>query len=32
MGKIIGGLLTSPDYSFKDFKAMVINGYIKIHH
>ncbi len=29
MGKIIGGLLTSPDYSFKDFKAMVINGYIK---
>lgn len=29
MGKMIGGLLTSPDYSFKDFKAMVINGYIK---
>lgn len=27
MGKMIGGLLTSPDYSFKDFKAVMINGY-----
>lgn len=29
MGKIIKGLLTSPDYSFRDFKAIVINGYAK---
>lgn len=29
MGPIIKGLLTSPDYRFKDFKAMVINGYQK---
>ncbi len=27
MGKIIMGLMTSPDYSFKDFKAIVDNGY-----
>ncbi len=27
MGKIIMGLITSPDYSFKDFKAVMINGY-----
>lgn len=27
MGKIILGLLTSPDYSFKDFKAVMKNGY-----
>lgn len=27
MGPIIKGLLTSPDYRFKDFKAMMINGY-----
>jgi len=26
MGKIIKGLLTSPDYSMKDFKAIVANG------
>lgn len=29
MGKIIKGLLTSPDYKFKDFKAIMVNGYIK---
>lgn len=29
LGSIIYGILTSPDYSFKDFKAMVINGYGK---
>ena len=27
MGKIIMGLMTSPDYSFMDFKAVVDNGY-----
>lgn len=27
MGKMIGGLLTSPDYSFRDFKAVMVNGY-----
>ena len=27
MGAIVKGLLTSPDYSFKDFKAVVMNGY-----
>ncbi|MDE7162522.1 MAG: alpha/beta hydrolase [Clostridia bacterium] len=27
IGAIIKGLLTSPDYSFKDFKAVVRNGY-----
>ncbi len=26
---IIWGLLTSPDYSFKDFKAIMLNGYMK---
>lgn len=29
MGTIIMGLLTSPDYSFKDFKAIVVNGTAK---
>lgn len=29
MVPIIKGLLTSPDYRFKDFKAMLINGYQK---
>ena len=29
LGKIIMGLLTSPDYSFKDFRAVVKNGYSK---
>lgn len=29
MGKIIKGLLTSPDYSLKDFKAIMVNGYMK---
>lgn len=27
MGEIIRGLLSSPDYSIKDFKAVAINGY-----
>ncbi|MDE6691591.1 MAG: alpha/beta hydrolase [Clostridia bacterium] len=27
IGEIIKGLLTSPDYTFKDFKAVVRNGY-----
>ena len=27
MGTMIMGLMTSPDYSFKDFKAVVDNGY-----
>lgn len=27
MGYIIKGLLTSPDYKFKDFKAIMVNGY-----
>lgn len=27
IGAIVKGLLTSPDYSFKDFKAVVKNGY-----
>lgn len=26
-GQIIKGLLTSPDYTFKDFKAIMVNGY-----
>ena len=26
---IIGGLLSSPDYTFKDFKAIVVNGFMK---
>ena len=29
IGKIISGLLTSPDYSLKDFKAIIVNGYKK---
>jgi pimeloyl-ACP methyl ester carboxylesterase len=29
IGSILFGLLTSPDYSFKDVKAIVINGYRK---
>lgn len=29
MGKMIKGLFTSPDYSFRDFKAVMINGYMK---
>lgn len=29
MGSIIKGLLTSPDYSFRDFKAIMVNGYRK---
>lgn len=28
IGKVIGGLLTSPDYSIKDVKAIVLNGYL----
>ena len=29
MGGIIYGILTSPDYSLKDFKAIIINGFLK---
>lgn len=29
MGKIVFGLLTSPDYTMKDFKAVVVNGTLK---
>ncbi len=29
VGKIIWGLITSPDYNFSDFKAIMINGYRK---
>ncbi len=29
MGPIIKGLITSPDYNMKDFKAIVVNGYKK---
>ena len=29
MGPIIKGLLTSPDYKMKDFKAIMVNGYMK---
>jgi pimeloyl-ACP methyl ester carboxylesterase len=29
IGKIISGLLTSPDYSLRDFKAIIVNGYKK---
>lgn len=29
IGRIIYGILTSPDYSLKNFKAIVINGYRK---
>ena len=28
MGKIIKGLMTSPDYKMKDFKAIMVNGYV----
>lgn len=28
MGAIIRGLLTSPDYNIRDFKAIMINGYL----
>lgn len=29
MGSVIKGLLTSPDYRFKDLKAIIVNGYLK---
>lgn len=29
IGKILFGLLTSPDYTLKDFKAVVVNGTLK---
>ena len=29
VGKIIRGIMTSPDYTFRDFKAIVMNGYQK---
>lgn len=29
LGSIIYGIWTSPDYSFKDFKAILVNGYRK---
>lgn len=29
MGSIIKGLMTSPDYTMKDFKAIMVNGYRK---
>lgn len=29
MGPIIKGLMTSPDYRMKDFKAIMVNGYMK---
>jgi pimeloyl-ACP methyl ester carboxylesterase len=29
MGKIVVGLLTSPDYRKKDFMAVIVNGYLK---
>ena len=29
VASIIRGIMTSPDYKFKDFKAIVINGYAK---
>lgn len=29
IGSVIWGLLTSPDYRLKDFKAVVVNGYMK---
>lgn len=28
MGTMIRGLMTSPDYSLKDFKAVMVNGYL----
>ena len=29
MGTIVKGLLMSPDYKMKDFKAIMVNGYMK---
>lgn len=29
IGSIIKGLMTSPDYTMKDFKAIMVNGYMK---
>lgn len=29
MGQIIKGLITSPDYKLNDFKAIMVNGYMK---
>jgi Predicted hydrolases or acyltransferases (alpha/beta hydrolase superfamily) len=29
IARMIGGILTSPDYSLRDFKAIIINGYLK---
>lgn len=29
MGSVIKGLMTSPDYKMKDFKAIMVNGYMK---
>lgn len=29
VGQVVKGLLTSPDYKLKDFKAIMINGYMK---
>lgn len=29
IGSIIKGLITSPDYKMKDFKAIIVNGYMK---
>ncbi len=29
VGKIMLGIMTSPDYKFRDFKAIVMNGYMK---
>lgn len=29
IGKIIFGIMSSPDYRFKDFKAIVMNGYME---
>lgn len=31
MARMIGGILTSPDYTFRDFKAMMVNGTLKNH-
>ncbi len=31
IGKILWGLLTSPDYSFRDCKALTVNGTMKNH-
>lgn len=29
VGKMIRGIMTSPDYKFRDFKAIMVNGYAK---